>query len=125
MGRPRFARPKHIKPSAGAEAAARRVIALLNGEPILAQPPEPAWNIRPGEKKYHIRNLNYDCTETDLRELFAPLGHIVELHLFIDNFTGRSRGFACLRLVGPDALALNGTTLQGRELKIKSWDAPQ
>lgn len=65
----------------GSEAAARRVIALLNGEPVFEPPPQPQWHARPGIIKLHVSNLNYDVTEADVRELFARCGDIAECHL--------------------------------------------
>ena len=99
----------------------RRVIALLDGKEVLS--PGPEFAARPslqGERKYHVRNLNYDAGESDLRELFSSIGPIIELHLFRDAFNNKSRGFAVLRCRG-DALALNGASFMGRELKIKLW----
>jgi hypothetical protein len=123
MGRPSSQRPpRHIKPKAGAEAETRRVLALLDGEPILAPPPPPVWNARQGERKFHVSNLSYDCTEDDLRSIFTPLGRIVELHVFRDAYTSKSRGFACLRLVGADARTLHNHMFMGRELRIDLWD---
>jgi hypothetical protein len=105
----------------GDPEAARRVIATLEGKEILAPGPEfAARNSRQREKKFHIGNLSYRATESDLRTLFESIGTVVECHLFKD-FDGRSRGFAVLRMMG-DALALNGQMLQGRELRIDHWD---
>jgi hypothetical protein len=57
-----------------------------------------------------------------LREFFAErVGTVVEFHIFRDNATGQSRGFAVLRTNG-DARALNGVTFEGRELRIERWD---
>jgi RNA recognition motif-containing protein len=101
----------------------RRIIALLNKEPVFEAPPEPQWRVRPGIIKLHVSNLSYDVTEADVRELFARCGEIAECHLFMDN--GKSRGFACVRLrdqaAGDAALAMDGWSWAGRDLKIKLW----
>ena len=113
----RFARQK-----AGSAAAARKVVAILDGQEILSPGPEfVAQSSRQGEQKYHVGNLSYSATESDLRELFESIGRVVECPLFKDSYSGESRGFAVVRMVG-DALALNGQMFQGRNLKIKLWD---
>jgi RNA recognition motif-containing protein len=104
------------------EAKGRRVLALLNGQEVLGPGPDfAARNSRQGERKFHISNLSYDATEPDLRALFASIGTVVECHLFRDSYSGKSRGFAVLRICG-DAFVLQGTMFQGRELRIDNWD---
>jgi len=107
--------------SSAQKSGARKVVATLDGEPVLGPGPEPKWDTRRGETKYHVGNLSHEATEADLRELFAPLGQIVECHLFKDSFDGKSRGFACVRIIGDDARALAGTMLGGRALRIEPW----
>jgi hypothetical protein len=123
MGQPSFQRPRHIKAKAGADAAARRVVASLDGADVLAPGPEfVPRSFRPGEIKYHIANVPYATSEFDLREFFAArVGPVTECHIFRDNVSGESRGFAVLRCLG-DALVLDGTMFEGRELKIEKWD---
>jgi hypothetical protein len=105
------------------DAAARRVLALLDGQEILRPGPEfVAQSSRQGERKFHIGNLSYDATEPDLRELFKSLGTIIELHLFRDSYDGKSRGFAVLRMADGDAFVLQGQLFMGRELRIDNWD---
>jgi RNA recognition motif. (a.k.a. RRM, RBD, or RNP domain) len=105
------------------ESKGRRVLALLDGKEILGPGPDfVAPDSRQGERKYHVGNLSYDATESDLRELFQSIGTVVECHIFKDSFDGRSRGFAVLRLVGGDAFALQRTMFMGRTLRIDSWD---
>ena len=107
------------------EGKERRILALLDGKEILAPSPPTAWQPRPGQVKLHISNLSYDVVEDDLRDLFAPCGDIIECHLFKDFDTGKSRGFACLRMRdqagGDKALAMNGYEWAGRTLQIKQW----
>ena len=103
-----------------------RIFALLNGEPIPEPPPPPVWRTRLGETKLHISNLDYSVCDDDLRELFADCGEIVECHVFKDAFSGRSRGFAAVRVIGQDAaekvLAKHGWIWAGRNLRVKLWE---
>ncbi len=48
--------------------------------------------------KLFIGNLPYDINETDLRTLFNEHGEVVELNLIIDQFSGRSKGFAFVEM---------------------------
>lgn len=57
----------------------------------------------------------------DLRTLFQSIGTITELHLFRDSFSGKSRGFAVLRVMG-DAFAMQKQMFMGRELRIDHRD---
>jgi hypothetical protein len=103
------------------EAKERRVLALLDGKEIFAPRDFVASDSHQGERKFHIGNLSYDATEADLREFVSSVGHVVECHLFLDSFNGRSRGFAVLRICG-NAFELDGVMFHGRELRIDSWD---
>ncbi|MGA7762006.1 MAG: hypothetical protein WCA59_09680 [Candidatus Binataceae bacterium] len=95
---------------------------MIDGQEILEPGPDfVARNSRQGERKFHVGNLSYSATESDLRELFESVGTVVECHLFLDSFDGRSRGFAVLRICG-DAFVLQGAMFQGRELRIDHWD---
>lgn len=97
------------------------MLALIEGQPILEAPPPPVWRECQGETKYHISNISYDASEAELRELLAPFGTIVEVHLFLDDFSRRSRGFACARLIGDDLRKLHGAVFRGRALRIDLW----
>jgi RNA recognition motif. (a.k.a. RRM, RBD, or RNP domain) len=110
---------RHPRPD---EAKEQRILALLDGEPVLGPGPDfVAESSRQGERKFHIGNVAYSATESDLRELFSSVGAVVECHLFLDSFDGRSRGFAVLRVCG-NAFELDGMRFQGRELRIDDWD---
>lgn len=109
------------------EAKERRILALLDGQPVLGPEPDPQWRTRPDEVKLHVSNLSYDADENDLRELFRDCGW-VSLHLFRDSFSGKSRGFAVVKVMGKaaadKALALDGCEWNGRILKIHLWERP-
>ena len=95
-------------------------MALLDGREILEPGDFVAPNSHQGERKFHVGNISYSATQSDLRTLFESIGAVVECHLFKD-FEGRSRGFCVLRMVG-DAFVLQGQMFMGRTLKIDNWD---
>ena len=73
--------------------------------------------------KLYVGNLNFRCTEDDLRELFAPYGQIDDLIILNDRETGRSRGFGFITLADDDQAKqameqLNDQDFQGRNLVI-------
>jgi len=70
-----------------------------------------------------VGNIDYDATEGELRELFAPYEPILDLHRPLDRETGRPRGFAFVTLVnrevGEKAMEeLNEKKLGGRSLRV-------
>lgn len=74
-------------------------------------------------KKIYIGNLSYDTTEDSLRLAFATHGEVESVNVVTDRATGRPRGFAFVEMaVDPEAVAaiaaLNGTTLDSRELNV-------
>lgn len=80
-------------------------------------------------KSVFVGNLNFETTEADLRNLFAPFGEVALISVINDRETGRPRGFAFVEM--PDdhqaALAvagLNGREVAGRVLRINEA-APQ
>ncbi|KAK2172512.1 hypothetical protein NP493_953g00009 [Ridgeia piscesae] len=69
------------------------------------------------------RNLPYCCTETELEELFGKYGQLTEVHLPIDTFTRKIKGFAFITFMLPEHAvkaytALDGSTFQGRMLHL-------
>ncbi len=73
--------------------------------------------------KLFIGNLSYQTTELELREVLADHEPIVEFNRPVDRLTGKPRGFAFVtfatREQGERAMeALDGTTLDGRSLRV-------
>lgn len=72
--------------------------------------------------KLFVGNLPFTATEESVRALFAPHGAIESLALINDRDTGRPRGFGFVEMPNADASramqALNGTTFEGRNLKV-------
>ena len=74
--------------------------------------------------KLFIGNLNYTTGETELRGVFEGGGFApVSVTVVADRETGRSRGFGFVEFGSPEEAgkameALNGTEIDGRELRI-------
>ncbi len=73
--------------------------------------------------KMYVGNLSFETTENDLQDLFEQHGAVNEVHLMMDRFTGKSRGFAFVTMNdNPQAnaamSALNGHELNGRALTV-------
>jgi cold-inducible RNA-binding protein len=74
-------------------------------------------------QKLYVGNLHFDATEDDVRELFGTFGQVEDVKIVMDRFSGRSRGFAFVRMDSPDSAgkakeALNGQPFQGKTLVI-------
>lgn len=74
-------------------------------------------------QKLYVGNLNFDATEDQVRELFSSFGEVQEVKIVMDRFSGRSRGFAFVRMSTPDEAgkakdSLNGQPFQGKALVI-------
>ncbi|XP_064589507.1 RNA-binding protein 28 [Zonotrichia leucophrys gambelii] len=89
-------------------------------------PPAPPRAKRPRgpsrKARLILRNLSFQCSEEELRALFAPFGPVVELNL-PRKPDGTPRGFAFVQLRNLREAAaalrgLNGTQLKGRPLAV-------
>lgn len=74
-------------------------------------------------QKLYVGNLNFDATEDQVRELFGTFGEVQEVKIVMDRFSGRSRGFAFVRMTTADDAgkakdSLNGQPFQGKALVI-------
>ena len=74
-------------------------------------------------QKLYVGNLNFDASEDQVRELFSGYGQVEEVKIVMDRFSGRSRGFAFVRMDSADSAgkakeALNGQPFQGKALVI-------
>lgn len=75
-----------------------------------------------------IRNILYDSTEDDFRELFQTYGSLEEVHVAVDTRTGRSKGYVYVQFHNPDDAvaaftALDKQIFQGRLLHILAGEA--
>ncbi len=74
-------------------------------------------------QKLYVGNLNFDASEEQVRELFGTYGTVEDVKIVMDRFSGRSRGFAFVRMDSADSAgkakeALNGQPFQGKTLVI-------
>src|SRR3990172_10297423 len=74
-------------------------------------------------QKLYVGNLNFDENEDQVRELFGTFGQVEDVKIVMDRFSGRSRGFAFVRMDSADSAgkakeALNGQPFQGKTLVI-------
>ena len=72
--------------------------------------------------RLYVGNLSFNTEETQLEQLFAPLGQVEAVKLVRDRETGRSRGFAFVDIADDAARTaldkLNNQELDGRRLSI-------
>lgn len=74
-------------------------------------------------QKLYVGNLNFEATEDQVRDLFGEYGPVEEVKLVMDRFSGRSRGFAFVKMssnedAGKAKEALHGQAFQGKTLVI-------
>ncbi len=67
-------------------------------------------------KKIYVGNLQWEVSEGDLRELFAPVGGIENVEVVRDP-DGRNRGFGFIEFMTPEEADLAVHTLHAQELK--------
>lgn len=74
-------------------------------------------------QKLYVGNLNFEANEEEVRELFGSFGGVEEVKIVMDRFSGRSRGFAFVKMdtsesAGKAKESLNGQPFQGKSLVI-------
>ncbi len=70
-----------------------------------------------------VGNVAFTASEDDLRQLFEEHGVVDNVHLIMDRYTGRSRGFGFVEMPNTDEAkaaitALNGAALHNRPLTV-------
>ncbi|MCU0291765.1 MAG: RNA-binding protein [Thermoanaerobaculaceae bacterium] len=72
--------------------------------------------------KLYVGNLSYDCTETELRDLFAAHGEVTSVRILTDQVSGRSKGFGFVEMPDEPAraamAALNGAQVKSRAMVV-------
>src|SRR4029450_929080 len=73
--------------------------------------------------KLYVGNLPFNTTENELQELFSQAGAVQEVTLMQDRFTGKSRGFAFVRMSSEEeeqnAISkLSGQAMDGRPMTV-------
>lgn len=77
-------------------------------------------------KKLFVGNLPSDATESSITELFSEYGKVRSIHLALDVFTGRCKGFGFIEMEGHEARAsiegLDGKMYCEKPLKVRFED---
>lgn len=73
--------------------------------------------------KLYVGNLNYNTTESELRDVFGEHGQVTSVAVITDRETGRAKGFGFVEMStdaeGKAAIAaLDGKEMGGRSLKV-------
>src|SRR2546429_5624000 len=73
--------------------------------------------------KLFVGNLSFNTTQTQLQDLFAAHGNVIEVDVIMDKFSGRPRGFGFVTMENKEAAdaavqALNGKEIDGRALTV-------
>lgn len=71
----------------------------------------------------YVGNLAFSTNSADLEALFSEHGEVQNAQVITDRDTGRSRGFGFVEMASSEAAsaaigALNGRTVDGRDLKV-------
>lgn len=79
--------------------------------------------------KLYVGNLAWSIDDKKLNELFSEFGAVTSAKVIIDRFSQRSKGFGFVEFADDDSAqkaisAMNGKSVEGRELKV-SEAAPQ
>jgi RNA recognition motif-containing protein len=74
-------------------------------------------------KKLFVGGLSWDTNDAGLHSAFSRFGDVTEAKVITDRETGRSRGFGFVSFSDASAAdaaeqAMNGSTLDGRSLKV-------
>ncbi len=82
------------------------------------------------QNKLYVGGLSWDTDNAGLEKAFAEFGNVEEAKVITDRDTGRSRGFGFVTFAeeadAEKALALDGTELDGRTLKVNiAHDKPR
>ena len=80
--------------------------------------------------KLYVGNLSYDSNEESLKNAFEEHGQVENISIIKDKYSGRSKGFGFVEMPTDDEAkaamdALNGTELDGREIKVNEAKPPR
>jgi len=75
-----------------------------------------------------VGNLPVDATPETLRAVFSAHGDVQDVHLVVDRYTGRPRGFGFVTMASADQAAraaesVNGVLVYGKPLRVNGMAA--
>lgn len=76
-------------------------------------------------KSLYVGNIEWNTTDDELYDLFAPFGEIRSAQVIKDHVSGRSKGFGFVEMDDEESADsatanLHGTELRGRTLKVNA-----
>jgi RNA recognition motif-containing protein len=81
--------------------------------------------------RLYVGNLSFSSTIETVREAFARIGEVTDVHVVTDRATGQSRGFGFVTMGSPAEATkaietMNGASLDGRALRVnEAEERPQ
>jgi cold-inducible RNA-binding protein len=81
--------------------------------------------------RLYVGNLSFSSTGETVREAFARIGEVTDVHIVTDRTSGQSRGFGFVTMGSPAEAqkaieAMNGANLDGRPLRVnEAEERPQ
>jgi RNA recognition motif-containing protein len=81
--------------------------------------------------RLYVGNLSFSSTSETVREAFARIGEVTDVHIVTDRTSGQSRGFGFVTMGSPAEAtkaieAMNGANLDGRPLRVnEAEERPQ
>ena len=74
--------------------------------------------------RLYVGNLSFDADKNTLRDAFAEVGAITDVHIVLERECGRSRGFAFVTMASPEIAEeaitrLDGAQIDGRAMRVK------
>jgi len=81
--------------------------------------------------RLYVGNLSFSSTVDTVREAFARIGEVTDVHIVTDRATGQSRGFGFVTMGSPAEAqkaieTMNGANLDGRALRVnEAEERPQ
>jgi RNA recognition motif-containing protein len=118
-------------------AAVLLLIPRLIGWQTLAKGPLTGRDGAASERKtlmgtrLYVGNLSFSSTVDTVREAFARIGEVTDVHIVTDRATGQSRGFGFVTMGSPAEAqkaieSMNGANLDGRALRVnEAEERPQ
>jgi RNA recognition motif-containing protein len=81
-------------------------------------------------KKLYVGNLVYECTDEELKDVFAQVGNVVSASIIKFRDSGRSKGFGFVEMEDEAGAqkaidTLNGQDFKGRKMVVSEARPPK